>query len=267
LNPVPIKNLGVACLTGSDTGAFLQSQLSADIAVLQPGDATFACYCTPRGQVLGLLLVCRTEADYRLIAAMDLLEPIVTRLRMFVMRSKVELAIEADLTVCGVTASTAVPGAFRPTGTNLHYLLLEKQDVVNDGPALFFKAEEICNRVVWLGPETSEKFIPQMLGFEELGAVSFSKGCYPGQEIVARARYLGKVKRKPVVVRSESELLPEPATRVALRRGNEWLKGTVVDSAPAENGGSCLFIIAPGEPEGETVEIEVDEKRYRCATI
>lgn len=267
MNTVPINNLGVACLAGSDTGAFLQTQLSADIAVLQPGDATFACYCTPRGQVLGLLLVCRTEDDYRLVAAKDLLAPIVTRMRMFVMRSKVELEIEADISVCGVISSSAVPGAFRPEGTNLHYLLLEKQEVVNDGRDVFFKAQEICNRVVWLGPETSEKFIPQMLGFEQLGAVSFSKGCYPGQEIVARARYLGKVKRKPVVVQTESELLPEPAARVALRRGDEWLKGTVLDSAPAENGGSCLFIIAPGEPEGETVEIEVDEKRYRCATI
>ncbi len=266
MNPTPINNLAVVGLAGSDTGAFLQAQLSADIAVLQPGDATFACYCTPRGQVLGLLLVCRTEDGYRLVAAKDLLAPIVTRLRMFVMRSKVELVMQVETTVCGVISPEAVAGAFRPQGTDLNYLLLDQQGAQNDGRDIFFKAEEIRNRVVWLGPGTSEKFIPQMLGFEQIGAVSFSKGCYPGQEIVARARYLGKVKRKPVVVQTEQELLPEPATRVGLRRGDEWLQGTVIDSAPAENGGSCLFIIAPGEPEEATVEIEMGEKRYRCAT-
>lgn len=265
MNSAPLQNLSVASMKGPDSGAFLQSQLSADITALQPGDATFACYCTPRGQVLGLLLVCASEDGYRLVAAKDLLPPIVTRLRMFVMRARVELTLQTETSVAGVISRKDVPAAFRPAGMSLHYLLLD-HPVAKEVQDETFKAEEIRNRVTWLGPETSEKFIPQMLGFEQLGAVSFSKGCYPGQEIVARARYLGKVKRKPVVIQADGELQADPATRVGLRRGDEWLQGTVVDSVPTENG-SLFFIIAPGEPEQDTVEIEVGEKRYRCATI
>ncbi len=102
--------------------------------------------------------------------------------------------------------------------------------------------------MTWLGAETSEKFIPQMLGYEQIGAVSFSKGCYPGQEIVARARYLGKVKRKPVIVRTSENLAASGGIRwncCAGKPGRREL--SLIQQLPDE--GTLLFIVAPVEPE------------------
>ena len=259
--------LSAARFQGPDAGDFLQAQLSADIAALEPGDSTFACYCTPRGQVIGLLLVCRQHDSYLLVSAAALLPRILTRFKMFVLRSRVEFAAQPGIIVYGIgpQEDIADPGVFQPVGFPLAYLVrenTEEADVSND----CFKALEISNCVTWLGPETAEKFIPQMLGFDQIGAVSYTKGCYPGQEIVARTRYLGKVKRKPVIVQLLEGLQIEPAERVELRRENAWSGGTVIDSAPCKAAGTLFFIVAPGEPESEPEELKYQDQSYRCAT-
>jgi len=100
----PLPYLSVARFEGPDAGEFLQAQLSADIAALEPGDATFACYCTPRGQVIGLLLVCRQDDGYLVTAAAVLLQQILTRLKMFVLRSRVEFSAQPGIAVCVIGA-------------------------------------------------------------------------------------------------------------------------------------------------------------------
>jgi folate-binding protein YgfZ len=259
--------LSVARFTGPDAADFLHAQLSADIAVLESGEATFACYCNPRGQVIGLLLVCRQNDEYLVAAATELLPRILTRLKMFVFRSRVESTGDTEIAVYGSGQQEDSSGRclFQPPGADLHYRFLENHSG-DDGSAEHFKAREIRNQVSWLGPETSEKFIPQMLGFEQLGAVSFGKGCYPGQEIVARTRYLGKVKRTPVIVQTEKELMISPADRVELRRENAWSKGTMIDSAPANGAGTLFFIVAPREPESGPDRLKHQDQSYRCAT-
>ena len=268
----PLEYLSVARFHGADAGNFLQNQLSADIAALAPGDAGFACCCTPKGQVIGLLLVCRQDNDFLVAGAAGLLPGILTRLKMFVFRAKVEFLAEPDMQVYGVISALQPcrPAEFQPAGLNLRYRFSAPEDLQESPGETFetgenFKAAEISRGVVWLAAETSEKFIPQMLGFEQIGAVSFSKGCYPGQEIVARARYLGKVKRKPLVVRTLEPCPVKPAGRVELLRDETWIQGVVIDVAAAEDG-SILFIVAPGEPETRTVELKFEERRYRCAT-
>lgn len=265
---IPLDYLSVARFHGPDAGAFLQAQLSADIAALEPGDTTFACYCTPRGQVIGLLLLCRQDDGFLVAAAAELLPRILTRLKMFVLRSKVEFSAQPKITVCGTGPGEglSVPEVFQPDGLPLHYLFTENTDAADDLGERF-KALEISSQVTWLGPETAEKFIPQMLGFDQIGAVSYTKGCYPGQEIVARTRYLGKVKRKPVVVQTMEALQINPAERVELRRGDAWSGGTVIDSVVSDEGGTLCFVVAPGEPETGPEELRYQDQSYRCATI
>ncbi len=269
---LPLKYLSVARFRGPDAGNFLHNQLSADIAALAPDDATFACCCTPRGQVIGLLLVCRQDDDFLVAGAAGLLPGILTRLKMFVFRARVEFLAEPDVQVCGALSAGQPrgPGDFQPAGLNLCYRFSsgeEQQEIPGETPETgeSFKAGEISRGVVWLDAQTSEKFIPQMLGFEQIGAVSFSKGCYPGQEIVARARYLGKVKRKPDIVRTVESCPVKPADRVELLRGESWIQGVVIDNAAAQEG-TVLFIVAPAEPEIQTGELKIGEKRYLCAT-
>jgi hypothetical protein len=264
----PLHYLSVARFKGPDAGEFLHAQLSADIAALEPGDSTYACYCSPRGQVIALLLVCRRHDDYLVAAATALLPRILTRLRMFVLRSSLEFSAAPATMVYGVGAQEelSVSGAFTPGGTGLHYLLSQSVAENNERSELF-KAQEIRKRVTWLEPETSEKYIPQMLGFEQIGAVSFTKGCYPGQEIIARSRYLGKVKRKPVVVQVEAELLISPAERLELHRAGAWSPATVIDSAPGDAVGTLFFMVASAESTDGPDQLRFQGRSYRCATI
>jgi hypothetical protein len=267
LNMTPLHYLSVARFNGPDAGVFLHAQLSADIAALEPGDSTYACYCSPRGQVIALLLVCRRQDEYLVAAAATLLPRILTRLRMFVLHSSLEFSADPATTVYGVGAQEGLSdsGAFIPGGSGLHYLLSESV-AENNGRSGLIKAQEIRKRVTWLDPETSEKYIPQMLGFEQIGAVSFTKGCYPGQEIIARSRYLGKVKRKPLVVQVEEELFISPAERLELHRAGAWSQATVIDSAPDDAAGTLFFMVASAEPTDGPDQLRFQGRSYRCAT-
>jgi len=265
---IPLPYLSVARFQGPEAGEFLQTQLSADIAALEPGDATFACYCSPRGQVIGLLLVCRQGDGYLVGASAELMPRMLTRLKMFVFRSRVEFSAQPETGVFGIgpQEDSSGPGVFQPGGSGLHYFLSESTGDP-DGRSGLFKKQEIRNHLVWLGPETTETFIPQMLGFDRIGAVSFAKGCYPGQEIVARARYLGKVKRKPVVVHSQEKLPVKPADSVELHREGSWSKGTVIDAVQDAGQGTVCFIVAAGEPGSPVDQLKYADQSYRCATI
>jgi folate-binding protein YgfZ len=246
-----IPYLTTARVSGDDAQAFLQAQLTADIAALSEHEQTFACYCTPRGQVLGLLLVERAPEGYLLAGARELLPDIVRRLQIYVLRSKVNIQLAEDTGV-----SRAADGSYGfgngtgPAGNPDH-----------------LKAAELRRGISWLSKATSEKYIPQMLGFDRIGAVSFSKGCYPGQEIVARAKYLGKVKRGPLVVYIENQPGLEIGNRVRLSRAGEWDDATVVDFAAGENGGTVAFLVARSEPAADVEALDHNGEHYRCATI
>ena len=178
--------LAVARVQGPDAAAFLQAQLSADIATLTDGDATFACYCSPRGQVYGLLLVCREPGrpgeagvgDFLLAGAAGLLPSMIERLRRFVLRARATLDPAPDLAICGAPPEeTPAPGIYSAS-PELAYRVVDASQCVPDGPAAAtWKTLELRHGVAWLDAATSERFIPQMLGFDRLGAVSFSKGC------------------------------------------------------------------------------------------
>jgi len=266
--PTALPYLAGARVSGSDAGTFLHTQLSADIASLGDGAATFACYCSPRGQVYGLLLVCRDGQEYDLIADAALMPTMLRRLSMFVLRSQVRLEHTPDREVCGLPPSLPTVEAVADCTVprlDLAYRLAPCGSCAV-GKQADWKQQELARNVVWLGPATTERFIPQMLGFERIGALSFSKGCYPGQEIIARARYLGKVKRT-----SRLLLLPEAPTvahgaSLSLRDDQQWVQGTLVDSAPSGSRSELWFVVAPFSGT-VTESLEYEDQRYRCATM
>lgn len=272
--------LAVARVQGPDAAAFLQAQLSADIAALPGGGATFACYCSPRGQVYGLLLVCReanrpgaeSAENFLLAGAAELLPSILERLRRFVLRARVTLEPAGDLAVCGTRAEVAPATGVYRTSPGLAYRIAETTHGAPDGRADAWKAQELRHGIAWLGAATSERFIPQMLGFDRLGAISFSKGCYPGQEIVARARYLGSVKRKPLrlLVAGAPEIPPGSAVRLvqSAEGGNgHGVDGTLIDSAPGSAEEQTLVLVVAAVPEGSVTSLEYAARSYFCATM
>jgi folate-binding protein YgfZ len=243
--------LAVARFSGDDAGDFLQSQLSADILALQPGESGLACYCTPKGQVLGLLLVGCRHDSYLLAANAALLPGILRRLKMYVMRSKVLIEETAERSVEGR------PGPL--------YGFVET--VSPAGSIANWRAMELSHGVTWLNEGSSEKFIPQMLGFDQIGAVSFKKGCYPGQEIVARTRYLGKVKRRPLIVEISGQPGVQPGDKVQVLRGDAWSDAVVADLAPSGKENLVLFTVAAAEPDLPARELRCGGQTYRCATM
>lgn len=244
-----IPYLAVARFSGSDAGSFLQSQLSADVLAVEAGTTGFACYCTPKGQVLGLLLLGREGDDWLLGGSETLLPAMLKRLQMYVLRSKVTIEPAADLAVTG--------------GSGPEYSFSERGDPLQEIEK--WRAAELRAGISWLRPGSAEKFIPQMLGFDALGAVSFRKGCYPGQEIVARARYLGKVKRGPLIVETEDAPGAQAGDKVRIRRGDEWSDAVLVDSAEYD-GGAVLFTVAATGGAQPAEELEFGGRSYRCAT-
>ncbi|MDX1381229.1 MAG: folate-binding protein [Xanthomonadales bacterium] len=268
--------LAAARVAGPDAAAFLHAQLSADVAALADGAGGFACHCSPRGQVYGLLLVCRRGPDFLLAGAAGLLPGMLQRLRLFVLRAKVELALAEELAVFGLggAAETADREAVNPAA-GLVYAISAPRDATGgapEGAADAWKSAELRRGVAWLEPATSERFIPQMLGYDRLGAVSFTKGCYPGQEIIARARYLGKVKRGPLRLLLEDAGASvagglEHGSSLVLADGAERLEATLVDHAvDPQTGRAVLFVVAPEAAE-PVQSVGIGGRNYRCATM
>lgn len=271
--------LAAARVRGPDATAFLHAQLSADVAAFADGEAGFACYCSPRGQVYGLLLVCRRADEFLLAGSAELLPDILDRLRLFVLRARLDLAGADDCAVLGVEPPAEGPAVAYETGSGLCYAVApraaEPEHAEPEQDAAAWKLRELQHGVAWLGKETSERFIPQMLGFDRIGAVSFSKGCYPGQEIVARAKYLGKVKRGPLrlLLETPDDSAAELADRVeagaglTLHAGSQRLEATLIDCAVSGSTGQVLlFVVAPAADDAIDA-VEVAGRGYRCATI
>ena len=147
--------LAVARFHGPEASSFLQSQLSADIGALEPGGATFACYCSVRGQVFGLLLVCRRDEDFLVAAASELLAGMLTRLQTYVFRAKVVFSEDPDLIVCGLEPESAAdaPGVVRPADGGPAYCFTSGKGIAEVSHERF-RAFEIAHGITWLSQET-----------------------------------------------------------------------------------------------------------------
>lgn len=265
---IHLRYLSATRFSGPDAGSFLQAQLSADIAVLEDGQSTFAAYCSPQGKVFGLLLVGRHKDHYMVVGSALLLPSIVQRLRIYIFRSKVEMKSLDKLQVYGLLPDHPDDPAspvLAPGNLPLRYVIVTEGTQADEAIDAW-RHSELSHGVAWLDANTTEKYIPQMLGYDQLGAVSFSKGCYPGQEIVARTHYLGKVKRKPLLTTIMGQAVMESGSRVQIQYESEMLDGTLVDTAPAGTENTLLFIITRVEDEKKPVSITHDGQSYSSVT-
>ena len=253
---IVLHGLTAMRLSGADTGDFLHNQLSADVLKLAPGQSTFACYCEPKGRVLALVLVYCNKDEYLVILSRSLAIDIAKRLRIYVMRSKVEIQVLEEITIAGLRSENENMGltgnlaVIEIPDSNKALLLasdISRADLDSSQEAVWKLAELRAGRV-WLCPETSGQFLPQMLGFDKLGAVNFRKGCYPGQEIIARTHYLGKVKRHPRLICTGAMIYPDPLDEILLLEQAKSHKAVIVDCSPHEDGGVCIFVVTRMKP-------------------
>lgn len=265
----PLPYLTIHKVSGVDAGGFLHAQLAADISALADGQSCFAAYCSPRGQVIALLLICRQDPAWFIITQASLASLVTNRLRMFVLRAKVTIEALHEMQVAGLNEheiATARTAVFTPVGESLRYGLTAPG--VEHGAAVQrWRREEIRRGISWLQSETSERFLPQMLGLERIGAVSFAKGCYPGQEIIARTRYLGKLKRKPVLLELDGGPALKPGESCVLLSAGARVEGVVVEAAGAEGTNTTLLVVAPLEAERPLNSLEYKGESWSARRI
>ncbi|MGB8248832.1 MAG: folate-binding protein YgfZ [Azonexus sp.] len=264
---VPLTHLGLIEATGDDAKAFLHSQFTSDVNHLGADQVQHSAWCTAKGRMQASFLAWREADAFRLVISGDLEAASLKRLQMFVLRSKVKLASLTGshllLGVAGPQAAAALgdaglpcPGAAmtRALGAEASVLGLEanryvvavKQEAIVDlWRKLALKAHP-AGLPAWrwldvqagfplVSAATKEEFVPQMADFEKLGGISFHKGCYPGQEIVARTQYLGKVKRHLYRVRSDQSL--EAGIDLHSPDNPDQSCGMIVSGAPSPAGG------------------------------
>lgn len=196
-----LNNRSLLKVSGADSKIFLQGQLSNDINALDESTAQLNAYCQHQGKIIALVLVMKKGANFYLSMPNEMLEIVKNRLQMFVIMSEVIIE-KSDLLQLGVLGD----GEYKINNE-------QSLNLVNNCDEFEYNNEpwERCcieNNLPEIYQITSEKFVPQMLNLDidEVG-VNFSKGCYPGQEVVARLHYLGKAKRRLNIFSSNDKVI------------------------------------------------------------
>jgi len=260
-NTTPLPYLAAVRFSGADAGRFLHDQVSADVLALADGQATLACYCEPKGRVLALLHICRSGQDYIAVMARELAADIVARLKVYVFRARVRIELSADQVAVaaaderGDASALPIPLASWPGMPSGSLVLRPRSAAAAPARTKAWRFAELRRGISWLGNASSGQFLPQMLGFDAIGAVNYKKGCYPGQEIVARTHYLGKVKRHPRVLVSRDSIHLKPMEKITLQGAGEDHEAVVVDSAPGTDGGTCVLCVTRAAPEFEVTGV------------
>lgn len=272
------SGIGVVLVSGEDAADFMQNQFSNDIYSVSESHYQLDSYSTPKGRMLAIFRVLKISNGYLLFTARPVVENLLTRLHRYVLRAQVNLADASDY-FCGIAVKTANPevleslpvsgdiqGAYQDD--DVISLTLPEQDgqqrVLLFYPDLqqaterwnhlaqylavadfgSFRLSEIRAAMPVLYPQTSEEFVLQMVNLGALGGVNFKKGCYPGQEIVARMQYLGTLKRRMYLAEVELDAAPLAGDELVVR-GKTAADGSgkIVDAEMAADGRChCLYV-------------------------
>lgn len=252
-------------VSGDDAVDFLQGQLTHDIKLVTNSVSQLSAYCNPKGRILANFRIFKRNDDYFLHLRADIVAATLKRLRMFVMRSKVELVDYSDeilsMGVAGLNITSKLSELFKnlpkltdesSTEDNLTIIKLAGdlpryevygpidkvkktwKKLQTDGVAIGYNSWNLLTiraAIPEIVAETVEAFVPQMVNLQAINALSFTKGCYPGQEVVARMHYLGKLKRRLFICSAESNTLPVAGESIMTNDENEQKIGQIVTSS------------------------------------
>lgn len=252
----PLPHLGVIRVQGADAAAFLHGQLTQDFAQLGAAEARLAAFCTPKGRMLASFIGLRRGPDeILLVCGRDVLPAALKRLSMFVLRAKAKLGdASPEFALAGLAgaglAGSGAPWSVRQEG-DAQVVQLYPADAQARalwiapagtqppaGPAVspaLWQWGEVRSGIARIVAPVVEAFVPQMLNYESVGGVNFRKGCYPGQEVVARSQFRGTLKRRGFLVHADAELAA--GQEVFQAADAEQPAGQVALAAPAPGGG------------------------------
>ncbi len=270
-----LSQFGVLKVSGDDAQHFLHNLFSSDVNALTPLLAQYSSLNTAKGRALATFLIWRDGSDFLLLLPLGLIAAIQKKLSMYVLRAKVKIENASDSMVClglsGSNAATLLQQHFPALPQNplavaqhgdfqiirLDANRFQINTSVQQASALWPKLSATAKPVGspswdWLNiragiavilPQTQEAFVPQMANLDVIGAVNFKKGCYPGQEIVARMQYLGKTKRRMYLAHVEVDAAPQAGDELfnAAAEGN--VCGLVANAQAAPGGGFDLLTV------------------------
>lgn len=285
----PLLQRSVIRVSGEDAEEFLLGQFTNDLRLLDDRHTQLSAYCTAQGRALAVFRVVRKQDGWLLILPTDLRDSIVNRLRMFVLRSKVVLEPLDETVVLGVSGASSAAAiqdlvgstpsetdscassrditAIRVGARRTRFELIVP---VEQAPQLWQRLTALLRPVgttpwEWLDiqdgipvvlPETSETFVPQMINLDALDGINFKKGCYPGQEIVARMHYLGRLKQRMYGAHVDANDVPRAGDKLYADSFGDQAAGTVVSARVAPTGGSDLLAVIQIEAaENTTVHL------------
>ncbi len=266
-----LSHLGLIRVAGADAESFLQGQLTNDVREVSSSHTQLAGHCSPKGRMLANFRVLRLDETFYLQLPRIALPAALQRLRMFVLRAKVTVDDASDALVCIGLAGTCAPGALaqqvpdlpdtdhgmaradgltvvRVPGPSPRFEILGAVDIVEplwerlEAQATpmggtYWALLDIRAGVPTVYPETADAFVPQMTNMQLIDGVSFTKGCYTGQEVVARMQYLGKLKRRMYQAEVQTDTAPRPGDALhAPGSTSEQATGRVVDARPSGDG-------------------------------
>ncbi|HSI52449.1 MAG TPA: folate-binding protein [Ramlibacter sp.] len=280
-----LPHLGVICVEGEDAASFLQGQLTQDFTLLEPGGARLAAYCTAKGRMQASFIGIKPSAtQVLLVCSGDILPATLKRLSMFVLRAKAKLRDATDefalFGLAGDAAQSVAPWArvqsgnasivgLYPAGSQARSLWIAPAgEAPPSGPTLDLQAwlwGEVRAGIAMITTPIVEAFVPQMLNYESVGGVNFKKGCYPGQEVVARSQFRGTLKRRAYLAHSASAL--KAGDEVFQASDAEQPCGLVAQAAAAPGGGWDAIVsiqiaaaqgvaLAAGSAQGPALALE-----------
>lgn len=298
-----LESIGWLAVNGDDAESFLHGQLSNDLRALDERHSQLHAYCNAKGRIICVLRIHRSEQGFLLQLPGELLETVHKRMQMYVLRAKVEIAPAAcrSFGVCGDSVRELLsarfgeppqhPGELRrcgaltvlthaPGGGPRYQLIGTGSDLASAWEQLDAALDTRDERAWWraeilagiprIGTASSEVYVPQMVNLDILGAVSFTKGCYPGQEIVARMRYLGKLKQRMRLAHAAASgpsgnggTPPAPGTKVS---AGQHPVGTVVDAEADGMGGFDLLLVLQTDLPAEA-PLQIQDHDHLSVTL
>ena len=271
-----LSHLGLIKAEGEDASSFLLGQLTNDLNQVDDSHSQISAYCTPKGRMLALFRILRRDQQYLLQAPESVVETVLPRLRMYVMRAKVTLEPATELVAIGVSGprtesamqdlvgqcpikindSVAVAGisVVRLPGPFPRFLLVGETEPVKAIWRQLADAFTAVGMAAWswldimagqptVVSATSEAFVPQMANLDVIDGVNFKKGCYPGQEIVARMQYLGKLKQRMYRAHVDTDTPPAAGDSLFAPAFRDQSAGTIVDARHSPDGGFDMLAV------------------------
>lgn len=269
---IPLTHFGVLKVAGEDSQDFLQNLLTNDVASLTTNNSQLSGFCNAKGRLFAIFLLIRRKDYYQIILPKSMCELLQQRLTMYVLRSNVTITDQTnDVVLLGLTQASEDQIEFLDLSKDIYQGHVHSDNLSIKLPSetdrwLFIvpkdQAEQLCQTLdeqqwqlapenVWdlidieaglpmIFPESKEKFTPQQVNLDLVNGVSFKKGCYPGQEVVARLHYLGKPSRRMFLAEAQTGQLPDGATEVTDNEGN--IAGHVVCAQHIDNNSLRLLL-------------------------